>query len=222
MTSLYDSAGYGGREIGFGDRLAIVNVDFQLGFTDPSYPAGQSPHIHRAVENTAELLKHARAKGVPVASCNVGWCGPGDMGHWKVDSLYDGSFFIGHPSMALDPRIHEPEYDVVFTKSAPSIFFQTPLVLFLTKQRVDTVVITGCTTSGCVRASINDSFSYGFRTIVPEQCVGDQEEGPHQDNLRDVGRRYADVKNLDEVLAHIDKLETQSAASAPLAAVAAR
>ncbi|MFT4563448.1 MAG: maleamate amidohydrolase [Gammaproteobacteria bacterium] len=217
MSNRYDGAGYGGETIGFGERLAIVNVDFQLGFTDPKYPTGQSPHVHAAVENTAILLKHARAKRLPVASCNVGWCSAQDMGHWKVSSLYDGTFFIGHPSMALDPRIYEPDYDVAFTKSAPSIFFQTPLVLFLTKQRVDTVIITGCTTSGCVRASINDSFSYGFRTIVAEECVGDMEEGPHNDNLRDVGRRYADVMKLRDVLHHIDGLAENSARQ-PLAA----
>jgi maleamate amidohydrolase len=120
--------------------------------------------------------------------------------------------------MALDPRIYEPGYDVVFTKSAPSIFFQTPLILFLTRQQVDTVIVTGCTTSGCVRASVNDSFSYGFRTIVPEQCVGDMERQPHEDNLRDVGRRYADVLDLAEVLGYIDGLEAKPA-PAPLAAV---
>lgn len=214
MSNRYDGAGYGDMTIGFGERPAIVTVDFQLGFTDPQYATGKSPHVHTAVENTSILLKHARAKGVPVASCNVGWCGPNDMGHWKVSSLYDGSFFIGHESMALDPRIYEPGYDVAFTKSAPSIFFQTPLVLFLTKQRVDTVIITGCTTSGCVRASINDCFSYGFRTIVPEECVGDMEKGPHNDNLRDVGRRYADVMKLQDVLKYIEGLEMKPAPEA--------
>lgn len=219
MSNRYDGAGYGDMKIGFGERLAVITVDFQLAFTDPQYPTGKSPLVHTAVENTATLLKHARAKGLPVASCNVGWCGPDDMGHWKISSLYDGTFFIGHESMALDPRIYEPGYDVAFTKSAPSIFFQTPLVLFLTKQRVDTVIITGCTTSGCVRASINDCFSYGFRTIVPEECVGDMEQGPHDDNLRDVGRRYADVMKMQDVIKHIDGLEPK-AVPEPLAAVA--
>ena len=205
MSNRYDGAGYGDMTIGFGERPAIVTVDFQLGFTDPQYATGKSPHVHTAVENTSILLKHARAKGVPVASCNIGWCGPNDMGHWKVSSLYDGSFFIGHESMALDPRIYEPGYDVAFTKSAPSIFFQTPLVLFLTKQRVDTVIITGCTTSGCVRASINDCFSYGFRTIVPEECVGDMEKGPHNDNLRDVGRRYADIIDSQAAIDYLEE-----------------
>lgn len=209
MADNYDRAGYAGQSVGFGERPAVVTVDFQLGFTDPQYPAGGSPYIVSAVEATGTLLKHARAKGLPVASCNVGWCGPEDMSYWKVSSLYGGAFFHGHPSMALDPRIYDEDYDVVFTKSAPSIFFQTPLMLYLTKQRVDTVIITGCTTSGCVRASINDSFSYGFRTIVPEECVGDQEQQPHKDNLRDVGRRYADVLPLADVIAYIDGLEAK-------------
>lgn len=206
MSDHYDIAGYGGGTVGFGTRPAVVVVDFQKSFTDPQYPGGRSEHIHRAVERTAELLEHARVRKVPVAACNVAWCGPEDMGYWKVNSLYDGSYWKGHPATELDPRIHVPEYDVTFTKSAPSIFFQTPLVAYLTKQQVDTVIITGCTTSGCVRASINDSFSYGFRTIVPEQCVGDQEVQPHKDNLRDVGRRYADVLDVDEVIAWLETL----------------
>lgn len=221
MSNRYDGAGYGDLNIGFGARPAIVTVDFQLAFTDPQYATGKSPHIHTAVENTSTLLKHARAKGLPVASCNVGWCGPDDMGHWKISSLYNGSFFIGHESMSLDPRIYEPGYDVAFTKCAPSIFFKTPLMLYLTKQCVDTVIITGCTTSGCVRASINDCFSYGFRTIVPEECVGDQEQGPHDDNLRDVGRRYADIMKMQDVIKYIDGLEPKAAPEQSAAAAGA-
>jgi maleamate amidohydrolase len=74
------------------------------------------------------------------------------------------------------------------------------------KHCIDTTIITGCTTSGCVRASIVDSFSAGFRTIVPSDCCGDQDEEAHANNLRDVGRRYADVVDLRQVLAHIKTL----------------
>ncbi len=214
MSDHYADAGYGGKHIGFGNRAAVLVVDFQLGFTSPEYPAGRSPHIHAAVERTAELLDHARSKGVPVAACNVAWNSAADMGYWKVSSLYDGSFFRGHPSLALDPRIHVPGYDLSFTKAAPSIFFQTPLMLFLTRQQIDTVIVTGCTTSGCVRASINDGFSHGFRVIVPEQCCGDQDVQPHRDNLRDVGRRYADVMDTDDVIAWLDALGSDGAAPA--------
>lgn len=202
----FNEAGYGGRTIGFGTRPAVLIVDFQLGFTHPDYPAGRSPHIHRAVENTARLLSIARPLGIPVASCNVAWNDERDMGRWKVDSLYDGSFFYGHAATRIDPRVHDPATDFCFTKGAPSIFFGTPLMTFLTRLGIDTTIICGCTTSGCIRASIIDSFSYGFRTIVPEDCVGDQAEGPHNDNLRDVGRRYADVLTLESVIAALQQL----------------
>ncbi len=106
----------------------------------------------------------------------------------------------------IDPRISDTDYIFEFTKTAPSIFFLTPLATWLTKHNIDTTIITGCTTSGCVRASIIDSFSYGYRTIVPEDCCGDMDEGPHHDNLRDVGRRYADVVSLADVLKHLNTL----------------
>ena len=204
--SNYKIAGYGDKTIGFGNRAAILVVDFQLGFTDPSYAAGKSEHIHSAVSHTQNLLAIARRNNLPVANCNVAWNGPEDMGYWKVTSLYDGSFFKGHPSTRIDPRVLKDDYDFTFTKSAPSIFFQTPLMLFLTKKKVDTVIVTGCTTSGCVRASIVDGFSYGFRVIIPEECCGDQEEQAHKDTLRDVGRRYADVLSASEVENQIEKL----------------
>ena len=206
MADHFQEAGYGGRAIGFGRRPAIVTIDFQLGFTDPEWPSGRSPHIHRAVDSTRLLLQAARALHIPVASCNVAWASARDMGHWKIDSLYQGHFFYGHPATRLDPRISEPGYDFQFTKGAPSIFFGTPLATFLTKQQIDTVIVCGCTTSGCVRASVVDSFSHGYRTIIPEECVGDQAEQPHHDNLRDVGRRYADVTTLDDVLEQLRRL----------------
>lgn len=202
MTDHFETAGYGVETVGFGERPAVITVDFQLGFTDARFPAGQSDHIRRALENSAHLLRVARASNIPVASCNVAWGSAMDMARWKVSSLYTG-FFYGDPATRLDPKIHEPDYDFTFTKGAPSIFFGTPLMTFLTRQNVDTVIICGCTTSGCVRASIVDCFSYGFRTIVPEECVGDMEEKPHWDNLRDVARRYADIVKLPEALSYV-------------------
>ncbi|MBV8166836.1 MAG: isochorismatase family protein, partial [Alphaproteobacteria bacterium] len=77
---------------------------------------------------------------------------------------------------------------------------------------VDTVIIVGCNTSGCIRASVVDAFSYGFRVAVPEDCVGDVEQGPHDDNLRDVGRRYADIVTLDQTLAYIEQVRRRNTA----------
>jgi len=205
MSDGYTKAGYDAHSIGFGARPAVIVVDLQHGFTHPDFQMGQSPHVQRAVENTATLLKDARRRQIPVATCNVAWGSSRDMGYWKIGPLYSG-WFYGEPATRMDERIHEPAYDFHFTKSAPSMFFSTPLTTFLNKARIDTVIVTGVATSGCVRATIVDSFSYGYRTMVPEECCGDMEEGPHHDNLRDVGRRYADVITLEGVLEYFASL----------------
>ena len=207
----YQAATYGEQSIGFGERLAIIIVDFQLGFTDPKFKLGKSPHIHAAVNKTAEMLKVARSQNVPVASCRVGWGSKADMGYWKIGCLYEGWFYNDEQTV-MDSRVYDPDYDFNFWKHAPSIFYGTPLNNFLTKQCVDTVVVTGCTTSGCVRASINDAFSEGYRVIVPHDCVGDMDEGPHNDNLRDVGRRYADIVDAKQVIEHLSKFSSRAAA----------
>lgn len=199
----YEDRGYGDIEIGFGEKPGIVVVDFQRGFTEPEFEAGGAPLIVRAVENTARLLDVARACNVPVASCNISYGNQREIPHWKVRAVRE-ELWHGTPAAELDPRIHDPDYDYTVTKSGPSIFFGTPVAAFFTKERVDTLIVTGCVTSGCIRASVIDSFSHGFRTIVPEDCVGDQEEQPHHDNLRDVGRRYADISDAEACIAFIE------------------
>ena len=146
----------------------------------------------------------ARAHGVPVAACYTAYCSQQDMPFWKVKAVRD-EFFYGHPCTEMDPKIYDAS-DFTYCKNAPSMFFQTPLITFLVKQHVDTVIVTGCTTSGCVRATIVDAFSFGFRVQVPEDCCGDAEEGPHKANLADVGRRYADVTTTAEVVKYLDGL----------------
>lgn len=200
--SSYEERGYGQNPVGFGDKPGIVVVDFQRAFTDPAFSTGGAPLVRRAVENTARLLKVARAAGVPVAACYMGYHSERDAPPWKVAGIAD--LRDGQPGVELDPLISDPSYDYVLRKGAPSIFFNTPAAAFFAKNRVDTMIVTGCITSGCVRASVVDSFSLGFRTIVPEDCVGDHELAPHRDNLRDVERRYADVTSCDEVIRQIE------------------
>jgi maleamate amidohydrolase len=191
----YQNRSYGEIPVGFGEKPGIVVVDFQTTFTDPRYPLGGAPLVMRAVENTAKLLAVARRYDVPVASCYTAYMNEREMPYWKITAVRD-TFREDHPSSALDPRIHDPSYDLTVCKKAPSIFFETGVSAYFVKERVDTVIVTGCNTSGCIRATAIDSFSYRFRTIVPEDCVGDIEEQPHKDNLRDIGRRYVDVVDL--------------------------
>jgi len=201
----YGARGYGGAAVGFGRRPGIAVVDFQLGFTDARFPLGGAKLTDRAVENTAILLRAARAAGLPVAACYTSYAGRGDAPHWKVTTVVD-SLRHGTEATRLDPRIHDPDYDVVMCKAAPSIFFQTNAAPFFVRQGVDTVIVTGCTTSGCIRASVIDAFSHGFRVAVPEDCVGDVAEEPHHANLRDMDRRYADIVDLRTCLDYIASL----------------
>jgi len=205
MNDAYRDAGYDNMRHGFGERAAVLVVDLHRAFTDPAYPLGRLPMVDAATNRTAELLHLARRKGLPVAKCYTAYGGEADMPRWKVADVHD-HFFYGDPSNEPDARVHDPAYDFTFCKNAPSMFFHTPLITFLAKQRVDTTIVTGCTTSGCVRATVIDAFSYGFRVVVPEECVGDADERPHRQNLEDVSRRYADVVSIAEVIAHLDGL----------------
>ena len=111
----------------------------------------------------------------------------------------------------IDPRVHDPAYDLTVCKKGPSIFFNTGVAEYFNKERVDTVIVTGCNTSGCIRGTALDSFSLRYRTLVPEDCVGDIEEQPHRDNLRDIGRRYVDVSDLASVLAYLEEWRKSNA-----------
>lgn len=206
----YQERTYGTVEIGLGQRPGIVVIDFQKAFTEERYALGGAPLVMRAVENTARLLAVARRNNIPVANCYTAYRSEREMPHWKVASVRS-EFIHGHPSTELDPRIYEGGYDMALCKSGPSIFFQTPVVPFFVKERVDTVIVTGCITSGCIRASSIDSFQWGFRTVVPEDCVGDHEEGPHRENLRDISRRYADVSTVDALIDYVEEVGRRNA-----------
>jgi maleamate amidohydrolase len=205
VNDRYTDVGYGAYEIGGGRRPAVLVVDFQAGFTDPGFPLGGLPSIHAARDRTAELLAVARARKVPVAACYTAYGSLADMPLWKVKAVRE-EFYYGHPCTAMDPKIDHPDH-FIYCKNAPSMFFQTPLITFLVKQGVDTVIVTGCTTSGCVRATIIDAFSYGYRILVPRECVGDPDDAQARSNLADVGRRYADVTTLPEVVRYLETLD---------------
>jgi maleamate amidohydrolase len=202
MADIYTQRGYGSRTIGFGDKIGIVVVDFQRGFIDPGFPMGGAPMVDEAVRNTVPLIEAAKRAGLPVIACVNGYDSPRAAPHWKIDPVFD--LLRGTPAVELDPRIAAAGPDVLLMKSAPSIFFATPAAAILTKERVDTVIVTGCITSGCIRASVIDAFSLGFRVMVPRDCIGDHDETAHEQNLKDVERRYADV--IDAATA-IDAIE---------------
>ena len=203
MSDIYAERGYGSRKLGFGGKIGVVVVDFQRGFIDPEFPMGGAPMVDAAVRNTVPLIEAAKRAGLPVVACVNGYDSPRAAPHWKVDPVLD--LLKGTPSTEFDPRIAAAGPDVLLMKSAPSIFFATPAAAILTKEKVDTVVVTGCITSGCVRASVIDAFSLGFRVMVARDCVGDHDSVAHEQNLTDVERRYADIIDAATAIAEIDR-----------------
>lgn len=210
---VYERSGIGGR-VGFGDAPAVLVVDFQNGFTDPQSPVGGD--LSRSIEATVTLLEAARAHALPIAYTAVGF-DPSlrDGATWlrKMPGL--GVLVDGTAACAIDPRVAPEPGEPVWVKRASSAFFGTPLISFLTAERVDTLVVVGCVTSGCIRATTIDAVSWGYRTIVPRECVGDRAEGPHDWNLFDIDSKYADVVPLSAVL---DDLSRRNGAVKPVIA----
>jgi maleamate amidohydrolase len=197
--------GYGQARIEPGERPAVLTIDLQYAFTDPDFPFGGAELVERATQNTAELLHEARAAGVPVFHTVVCWKDEKELGLWTIKLPPCAEITPESRWAQLDERLWD-ERDTLLPKKWPSMFNGTPLHSLLTALQRDTVIVTGCTTSGCVRATTVDSFSAGFRTLVPEDCVGDLGRDAHDSNLRDVHRRYAEVTSSAEVIAYLRRL----------------
>jgi maleamate amidohydrolase len=188
---------YGRGTVEPGDRPAVIVVDYQRAFTTNGLGMGGTELIERGVVNAARLLGVARATGVPVFQFVVAFGeSEGGLGLWSRKLPKLAEITSDSPWVEVDERVWDPS-DSLLVKKWPSVFAGTPLSALLNAQRIDTVIITGCTTSGCVRASVVDAFSNGFLTLVPEDAVGDQAQGPHDANLLDCQRRYAEVTTTD-------------------------
>lgn len=191
---------------GFGEKLAVVNVDFQQAYTRPDlFPKTAYVTDPNQVDYVNQVSALARSKGMPVVWTHVAYkADAGDAGVWGTrtdtpDSLQN--IKEGSERHAFDPRCEiDAGVDLVFTKRMPSAFFESPLASYLVWHKVDTVLVTGGSTSGCVRATAVDSLSHGYRTIVAEECVADKHESYHYANLTDLQLKYADVVSVSEVL----------------------
>ncbi len=198
------------RRFGFGRRAALVNVDIQRAYTDVENFAtayetdpGQTGHVNR-------LAEECRRRGFPVVWTYVAYEeGGADCGVWGTrgdtpDSLQN--IRPGSPRAELDPRLLLAPSDTVMRKRMASAFFETNLRSLLTHHRIDTVIVTGGSTSGCVRATVVEGLSCGFRMIVPIECVADKHESPHFASLYDMALKYADVLGIAETLAGLQRM----------------
>ena len=197
------------KRFGFGRKAVLVNIDLQKAYTRTDLFATAYETDPQQLHHVNELATRFRALGWPVVWTQVAYMASGeDAGIWGTrtdtpDSLQNIKF--GSERGEFDERLDiEPEKDVIYLKKMPSAFFETQLQSLLVWHQVDTVVLTGGSTSGCIRATAVESLSRGYRTIVPEQCVADKHESYHFANLTDLALKYADVVEVDEVYTWLD------------------
>ncbi len=200
-------------KFGFGSKLAVINVDPQKGYTRPDlFPKTGYITDPNQMNHINDVSKAARDKGLPVIWTHVAYMeNAADAGVWGTrtdtpDSLQNIKY--GSERHEFDDRLEiDEKVDAVYTKRMPSAFFETPLNSFLNWHKVDTVVITGGSTSGCIRATAVDALSHGYRTIVPIETTADKHESFHYANLTDLLIKYADVVDIAEVFKAIEEYQ---------------
>jgi nicotinamidase-related amidase len=194
---------------GFGEKAAIINIDLQKAYTGVGEFVTAYETDPKQIEYVNRITGIAREKSLPVIWTYVAYMDSGeDCGIWGTrtdtpDSLQN--IKVGSRRAQFDDRLKiDEKRDVIINKRMASGFHETNLVSLLTWHKVDTLIVTGGSTSGCVRATVVDSLSHSYRTIVPEECVADKHESPHFSNLYDMALKYADVVPVAEVIAYLE------------------
>lgn len=198
QEQVYEAAGFG-RAVERGTRPAVVVVDFTYGFTDTRYPTAADMSAQMAA--TRKLTNLARKKGFPVIYTVIAYH-PGELDKlaWLKKATGMAALVEGSRLVEVDAATGIQPGDAVVVKKGASAFFGSTLGALLTGAGVDTVVVTGATTSGCVRATVVDAVQSGFAVLVPADCCADRAQAPHDANLYDVQQKYADVTDSADVL----------------------
>jgi maleamate amidohydrolase len=207
-TAASNYAGVWDNRLGFGRKTALIVIDLLQGYTLKGAPLF-APGVVKAVKEMPELLKLARQKKMPVIHTRV-FYNPSDFidgGVWIKKAPVLKSLVPGNKYAQFCKGVEPGKGELVIVKNYASVFFGTSLAATLTAAGVDTLMITGCTTSGCVRASAVDAVQNGFRPIVVRECVGDRHDGPHEANLFDINAKYGDVISKTEALKYIRGLK---------------
>jgi maleamate amidohydrolase len=198
-------AGFHGRA-GLGRHPALIVVDVNVGFTDPESPLVCD--LEDVVNAIQRLLAEMRSAGLPVVYTTVSY-DDGDKETAaafldKIPALL--TLEAGSRWVEIDPRIAPREDEPVLNKLFASAFFGTALASFLTANGCDSLIVTGASTSGCVRATVVDAIQHGYRPVVPREAVGDRNPEAHAANLYDIDTKYGDVVSVDDVLVHLEEL----------------
>lgn len=195
-TAVYARQGFGAG-LGLRPPFGLLIVDFVNGFADPAVFGGGN--IPQAIEATAPVLAEARARGWPVAHSRIVYADDGSDANVFSEKIPGMATLLeDSPASAIVASLAPRPGELVVRKTAPSAFFGTTLAPWLTQRGVRTLLVAGCTTSGCVRASVVDAMCWGFRPIVLADCVGDRALGPHDASLFDMRQKYADVMSWGE------------------------
>jgi maleamate amidohydrolase len=198
-VDIYKKQGMG-QKSGIGQKVALVLVDFINGFNDPAHFGGGN--IQASIDATAKLLVTARARKWPIAHTRVVYADDGsDAGAFTAKAPGLRKLTETSPLSQFVDAVKPAPGELVLRKRQASAFFGTEFAGWLTWNKVDTLLVAGATTSGCVRATVVDSVSYNLRTVVLTDCVGDRALGPHEANLFDMGQKYADLMTSEEVVA---------------------
>lgn len=204
------NGGFGTR-IGWGDQPAVVVVDMTEEFTSSEYPSGRSDTGRRALVANESLLDVAREVGIPVFFTKPEGEFPIGYRGTTKRPIDESSRKTREAANVIHPNLGPAEEEVVVTKPRSSAFFDTHFARMLVHNRIDTLVVTGMTTSGCVRATAVDAHSSNLRTIVPVECVADRSEFAHDASLFDLDMKYADVVSLAETVETLRSLPRGSA-----------
>ncbi|HFK4651015.1 TPA: N-carbamoylsarcosine amidohydrolase [Serratia marcescens] len=199
--------GVWGQRLGFGRRPALLAIDFMQAYTTEGAPLF-APGVVSAVEESRELLACARRTGIPVIHTHIRYHAGhfADGGLWVKKAPVMKDMVAGNPLAAFCPPVAPLADEVVLSKQYASAFFGTALAPLLVAQGIDTLLMIGCSTSGCIRASAVDAVQHGFRAMVVRECVGDRHPGPHEANLFDIDSKYGDVVHKREALDYLNQL----------------
>jgi maleamate amidohydrolase len=200
-TGVWDS------RLGFGKKSALMVIDLLKGYTTEGSPL-YAPGVVKCVQEMPELLKLARQKKIPIIHTRV-FYNPvtfADGGMWIKKAPVLKDLVEGNLYAEICDEAKPATGELVIVKNYASCFFGTSLAATLTAMGVDTLIMTGCTTSGCIRASAVDTVQHGFRPIVVRECVGDRHDDPHNANLFDINAKYGDVISKAEAMEYLKKL----------------
>ncbi|MEC1521274.1 isochorismatase family protein [Neobacillus niacini] len=217
-SKIYSSAGLGSM-YGLGKKPALLIIDVQYGFTGDgpeeieeaikTYPTSCGTASWGAIPYIRRVLETCRKKGLPVIYTIIEGSKSSDNDRVAIKGqIFDHPLLLeGEKGTKVVEELSPVNGEVILSKKKPSAFFGTPLVSLLTAQRVDSVIVTGCTTSGCVRATVVDAFSNNYKVVVPEECVFDRGITTHAINLFDIQQKYGDVIPVEQVISYLEALK---------------